>query len=69
MVANLVANLVGRLASKIGPSHELSASMKKLSPSSPSTETLRPLNRTDLDGAHGGFAQKTENCTNSIPCG
>jgi hypothetical protein len=47
--------------------------MKKIARSSKlslSTETLLPLTTIDLDGARGGFAQKTENCTNtSIPCG
>ncbi len=34
-----------------------------------STETLLPLTKATLDGARGGFAQRTENCTNtSIPC-
>jgi len=34
-----------------------------------SIETLLPLTRDSLDVARGGFAQRTENCTNtSIPC-
>jgi hypothetical protein len=35
-----------------------------------SRETLLPLTSGVLDFVRGGFAQKTENCTNtSIPCG